>query len=582
MNIIRKQSTAIPIFILAFSLLISGCGGGAGSASFNDGGTGNNPDPISPIDPTPANPPPPAPVITTAEATQNSVFLDWTDESSRESGFRVLRDDVKVGETDRNISQWTDASVLPATLYTYVVSAWNKEGERASQEKQVTTLPIPAPLPSQNHPPAISSVLASPATIETSQPSSISCQASDPDNDPLTFSWSANAGVFTGSGPTVQWTAPANTGTYTIQCSVSDGRGGSGSGTTDIIVTDPVLAKWRLPQGLVTRSTAINQITGELYAAGMTYGSLPGFTNAGGTDIFLAKLNSDGTLAFAKQWGTADNDFDADLKVFGGKVYVSWGTDPYLISIYGLNISTFDVGGNRLWDIAFSNSESIESIVPIGNALYLFQVSPVLMFGVRIMKVDSETGLIIEMRDDSRWVMSNVIAADTKMYAFMSPPASRSFIGKYDHDAYDFLWNSQLWDDGGPSLEAYFDISANLNGVYVGGWGGFNSIIPPDQGGGSDPPRCLLLRYDAQGNFLWAHQDSRAGYFWRVESDGSAAYALSVPSGVCGLTKITNDGTVAWQTSVVGQALALFNNVLFVADGTNIIHRYDALTGESP
>src|SRR3989344_3044102 len=181
MNIIKKQSISfILIFILvvSVSLLISGCEGSTGPASFNDGNTGNNPvSPISPSDLIPSNPAPPAPVITTAEASTNSVFLDWTDESSREYGFRVFRDGVKVGETDRNISQWTDTSVLPATIYTYVVVAWNKEGEGVSLARQVTTQSVPIPLPPINHPPVISSVLASPATVEVSKRSSISCSA---------------------------------------------------------------------------------------------------------------------------------------------------------------------------------------------------------------------------------------------------------------------------------------------------------------------------------------------------------------------------------------------------------------------
>jgi len=150
MNIIKKQSTASLSFILilAFSLLISGCGGSTGPASFNDGNTGNNPvSPISPIDLIPSNPAPPAPVITTAEATTNSVYLKWTDESPRESGFFIIRDGLKVGETDRNISQWTDTSVFPDTTYTYVVVAWNKEGSGASQEKTVTTPAVPVPVP---------------------------------------------------------------------------------------------------------------------------------------------------------------------------------------------------------------------------------------------------------------------------------------------------------------------------------------------------------------------------------------------------------------------------------------------------
>src|SRR3989344_9432729 len=157
MNIIKKQSISfILIFILVVvsaSLLISGCEGStSGPSYFNDGNTVGDPvDPISPIDLIPYNPPPPAPVITTAEATQNSVFLDWTDESPRESGFRVFRDGVKTSETDRNISQWTDTSVLPATIYTYVVVAWNKEGEGVSLAKQVKTQSVQISLPTINH-----------------------------------------------------------------------------------------------------------------------------------------------------------------------------------------------------------------------------------------------------------------------------------------------------------------------------------------------------------------------------------------------------------------------------------------------
>src|SRR3989338_9222179 len=146
MNIIKKQSTGI-IFILALSLLIFGCEGSTGPASFNDGNTGNPVSPISPSDLIPSNPPPPAPVITTAEATTNSVYLKWMDESPRESGFLIIRDGVKVGETDKNISQWTDSSVLPDTTYTYVVVAWNKEGSSASPEKTVTTPAVPVPVP---------------------------------------------------------------------------------------------------------------------------------------------------------------------------------------------------------------------------------------------------------------------------------------------------------------------------------------------------------------------------------------------------------------------------------------------------
>ena len=227
MNIIKKQSTASLSFILilAFSLLISGCGGSTGPASFNDGNTGNNPvSPISPIDLIPSNQAPPAPVITTAEATPNSVYLKWTDESPRESGFFIIRDGLKVGETDRNISQWTDTSVFPDTTYTYVVVAWNKEGSGASQEKTVTTPAIPAP-------------------------------------------------------------------------------------------------KLVLPPGAHIRSLAVDQTTGELYAAGEISVNVPnGLDNNG----IIAKFNPDGTRACTKQGGTDTYDVVFDIAMYNGEAYVLW------------------------------------------------------------------------------------------------------------------------------------------------------------------------------------------------------------------------------------------------------------------
>src|ERR1700730_1674763 len=52
--------------------------------------------------------------------------------------------------------------------------------------------------------------------------------ASDPDSDPLTFSWTTNGGSVEGSGPEVRWNSSgANSGTYTTKVRVDDGRGGT-------------------------------------------------------------------------------------------------------------------------------------------------------------------------------------------------------------------------------------------------------------------------------------------------------------------------------------------------------------------
>ena len=63
----------------------------------------------------------------------------------------------------------------------------------------------------------------------------MSCLATDPDNDQLTYTWKATAGKLIGNGPNIQWLAPVQ-GTYTITCEVSDGNGGTDSFTITINV----------------------------------------------------------------------------------------------------------------------------------------------------------------------------------------------------------------------------------------------------------------------------------------------------------------------------------------------------------
>ena len=663
MNIIKKQSTGI-IFILALSLLIFGCEGSTGPASFNDGNTGNPVSPISPSDLIPSNPPPPAPVITTAEATTNSVYLKWTDESSREFGFLIIRDGVKVGETDRNASQWTDTSVLPATIYTYVVVAWNKEGEGVSQGKLVTTPVLPTPPPPQNHSPiissvlanppsietgkqstiscqasdsdndpltfiwsanvgiisgsgstvqwtapantgtftiqcevsdgksgsnaksvnvivkdsppppppainhspAISSVLANPPSIETGKQSTISCQASDPDNDPLTYSWSANAGTFTGSGSTVQWTAPANSGTYAIQCEVSDGRGGNASGITDILVTIPVPAKWTLPQGAQVLSSAVNKNTGDVYAAGRIFVSLPGFTNAGKGDVFLAKFNPDGTLAWAKQWGTAECDDVRNMVIFNNEIFLAWHYDTYCMGGDIAKVSRFDADGNEI--DAFQIPFIVETITAVDSATIYFKYGGKIDYWGTVISLGQLFPLWFNVSYEGT-AMQDGITYYAGQSQLISDPAkmAEGYTAAADSATGNIIWTSR-W---GAQTQLYMhNIAINASGIYRFRVDAFNQ---------SD---FIIFRYDLAGNLLWTYQDAtRSGWFSRAITDDAAVYAMGMESTSCGLTKINNDGTLAWQTSVTGRSIALYNNVLFIADLTNVIRRYDALTGSA-
>ncbi|HUN61698.1 MAG TPA: OmpA family protein [Candidatus Sulfotelmatobacter sp.] len=68
----------------------------------------------------------------------------------------------------------------------------------------------------------------------------INSTASDPDGDPLTYSYSASGGQISGNGPTAQFDSTGlSAGSYTITCTADDGRGGRTSANTTVDVQQP-------------------------------------------------------------------------------------------------------------------------------------------------------------------------------------------------------------------------------------------------------------------------------------------------------------------------------------------------------
>jgi outer membrane protein OmpA-like peptidoglycan-associated protein len=94
------------------------------------------------------------------------------------------------------------------------------------------------PPPPPNRPPTAScSVDKSAIYAGSGDFAAVRVSASDPDNDPLAYSWTTNGGTVEGSGPEVRWnSSDANPGTYTVKVRVSDGRGGTADCSADIRV----------------------------------------------------------------------------------------------------------------------------------------------------------------------------------------------------------------------------------------------------------------------------------------------------------------------------------------------------------
>jgi len=68
----------------------------------------------------------------------------------------------------------------------------------------------------------------------------ITCNGSDPDNDPLTYSYTATGGQISGTGSQVQFDSTGlQPGKYTVKCTVNDGRGGTAEGSGNVEVKEP-------------------------------------------------------------------------------------------------------------------------------------------------------------------------------------------------------------------------------------------------------------------------------------------------------------------------------------------------------
>jgi hypothetical protein len=77
-----------------------------------------------------------------------------------------------------------------------------------------------------NQPPNIESLVANADWTTPSGNLQVTCDASDPDGDNLTYEWTSTGGNLSGTGAAVNWTAPQEVGAYNVTVVVKDGYGG--------------------------------------------------------------------------------------------------------------------------------------------------------------------------------------------------------------------------------------------------------------------------------------------------------------------------------------------------------------------
>jgi outer membrane protein OmpA-like peptidoglycan-associated protein len=195
---------------------------------------------------TPPPPPPNHPPVVTLTATPTSLVAGsndavvlqakCTDPDNDTVNYKWSATGGAVEGTGAE-TRWNSNGVKDGT-YTVTVVCDDGRGGTDTKTADITVAPKP------NQPPVIASCLADPGSIEEGKTSTVTTDASDPDNDPLTYSYTTSGGKVTGSGKSVQFDSTGVApGTYTVNCLVSDGRGGEAKANTTIKVTQSAIEK---------------------------------------------------------------------------------------------------------------------------------------------------------------------------------------------------------------------------------------------------------------------------------------------------------------------------------------------------
>jgi len=138
--------------------------------------------------------------------------------------------------------------VAPLSEGSYSVAVTVTDG-RGGEVMDYVTVAVRA-----NEPPTISSLIADADWTTPSGTIQVTCTASDPDGDGLSYEWSASGGSIIGTGAVVDWIAPGEVGMYDITVVITGSQGEEDTGLIYLNAANrpPVWAEIIPEEGTVT------------------------------------------------------------------------------------------------------------------------------------------------------------------------------------------------------------------------------------------------------------------------------------------------------------------------------------------
>lgn len=128
-----------------------------------------------------------------------------------------------------------------AGLYDVTVIVMDSRGSAATDSVTITIR--------TNASPAINNLTADADWTLPLGSLNVTCAASDPDGDELSYEWSSDGGDISGTGAVVNWIAPQGVGICNVTVVINDGYGGSATATLPITVASeqpPIIQELRI------------------------------------------------------------------------------------------------------------------------------------------------------------------------------------------------------------------------------------------------------------------------------------------------------------------------------------------------
>ncbi len=267
--------------------------------------------------------------------------------------------------------------------------------------------------------------------------------------------------------------------------------------------------------------------SGNVYVTGQTSGNLDGNANAGSTDAFIVKYDSDGNKQWSRLLGTASYEQAYGAAVDGaGNAYVAGYTRGNLDG----NVSA---GGNDVFLAKFD---------PAGNKLWTRQMGSSAYDTEKCMNIGPDGTIYIGGYTSG------------SLYGNPYNGGNNLFVISCDPDG-NLNWASQL---GSGSYDYGFSVSAAGDGVYIVGY--TEGDLDGNTKAGTLAGDFFVVKFGLDGNKQWTREMGTTDIWdgaYAVHATGNGAYVAGYTEGSLGgyantgstdifLSDFDTDGNLRW------------------------------------